>query len=76
MKPKYKYGTPCARCVPPRGRGGASRSPCGRPRGRGRGGSAGAAEKMFSRLMKINLLKIQDHTKGFKDCFVIDDKAL
>ena len=60
MKPKYKYGTPCARCVPPRGRGAASRSPCGRPRGRGRGGSAGAAEKMFSRLMKINLLKIQD----------------
>ena len=60
MKPKYKYGTPCARCVPPRGRGAASRSPCGQPRGGGRGGSAGVAEKRFSRLMKINLLKIQD----------------
>ena len=73
---KAKYGTPCARCVPPRGRGAASRSPSGRKHGRGRGGSVGAAEKMFSRLMKIKLLKIQDQTKGFKNCFAIDDKAL
>ena len=76
MKPKYNYGAPCARCVPPRGRGAASRSPYGRPRGWGRGGWAGVAEKMFSRLMKICLLKIQDQTKGFKDCFAIDEKAL